>query len=56
MGAYPPRRCGISYTYSITELIIERLDFVVGAQNSHQGLIIDSAHDVYNQGLLLRGL
>ncbi len=32
---------------SITELIIEHLDFVVGAQNSHQGLIIDSAHDVH---------
>ncbi len=34
----------------ITELIIERLDFIganIGPQNSHQGLIIDDVHDVY---------
>ncbi len=35
---------------SITKLIIERLDFIganIGQRNSHQGLIIDGAHDVY---------
>ncbi len=35
---------------SITELIIERLGFIgrnIGPQNSHKGLIIDGAHDVY---------
>ncbi len=35
---------------NITELIIERLIFIganIGPQNSHQGLIIDGAHDVY---------
>ena len=35
---------------STTELSIERLGFIgvnVGPQNSHQGLTIDSAHDVY---------
>ncbi len=34
----------------ITELIIERLDFIganIGPQTSHQGLIIEGAHDVY---------
>ncbi len=34
----------------ITELIIERFDFIganIGPQNSHQGLIIKGAHDVY---------
>ncbi len=35
---------------SITELIIEGLGFIganIGPHNSHQGLIIDGAHDVY---------
>ncbi len=34
----------------ISALIIERLDFIganIGPQNSHQGLIIEGAHDVY---------
>ncbi len=41
---------GTIHFASLTKLIIERLGFVganVGPQNSHQGLIIDSAHDVY---------
>ncbi len=38
---------------NITELSIEGLDFIgvnVGSQNSHQGLTVDSAHDVYING------